>query len=111
MGYLKMARKKKGKTHLSGYFERNTTYPANLADITVSIKGKTKSYSVQTDLDGFFEIYDLPAGDYVIDPQLPPGWRVDKGRTSGSDDPRQINSFQVSIKAHAHTIERISIIR
>ncbi|MBV9927136.1 MAG: hypothetical protein JOZ96_19110 [Acidobacteria bacterium] len=47
-----------------------------LAGVKVRIKGEKKTYEATTDANGVYELYDLPAGTYIIEPELPPGLKV-----------------------------------
>ncbi len=99
-----------GKTRLSGYY---TTAKADMPDVErllIKITGK-KSYSLRTDKNGFFEVYDLPPGDYVVEPQIPAGWSVDGKHMFGLDnyDPTKFRGYTVTIKKKRHTSARTRI--
>ena len=111
MAYLDKLPVTKGRTRLSGFI--GTKYDEdsqNFAGMMIRVKGKQNSYSVTTDANGFFEIYDLPAGDYVIDPEVPSGWRIDYQYMFGIAKPSLSNRYQISVKANRHTTTKISVV-
>ena len=56
--------------------EKGFTFVEHLAGAKVRVKGKDKTYEVTTDANGVYEIYDLPAGTYSVEPELPFGLKV-----------------------------------
>ncbi len=76
LAYLDSATNVKGKTRLSGTFGTWFNRGFNPENIKVKIVGKTKSFVAKTNKDGFFEVYDLPEGDYVVEPEIPFGWKI-----------------------------------
>lgn len=76
LAYLDNINKLKGKTRLSGRFDSWYTEEPIGAGLKVKIIGKSKTYQAKTDKNGFFEIYDLPPGDYDAVPELPFGWKL-----------------------------------
>ncbi|MCM3873819.1 MAG: carboxypeptidase-like regulatory domain-containing protein [Pyrinomonadaceae bacterium] len=48
----------------------------NIMGAKVKLTGANKTYETYTDKNGVYEIYDLPPGKYVIDPEIPPGLKV-----------------------------------
>lgn len=74
--YLENLSKVRGKTRISGSL--HSDYPQfDLEGQKIKIIGPKKTYQTKTDKDGVFEIYDLPPGKYVIEPETAPGWKVD----------------------------------
>ncbi len=68
--------KLRGKTRISGEincFDKSCPSPANI-EITFTLENKT--FSTKTDKKGFYQIYDLPAGTYLIEAKLPRGWKA-----------------------------------
>lgn len=55
---------------------RGFDFVGPLVGVKVKIKGTDKTYEATTDSNGVYEIYDLPAGTYSIEPELPPGLKV-----------------------------------
>lgn len=56
--------------------DKNFSLVERLAGAKVRIKGKDKTYEVTTNADGVYEIYDLPPGNYTIEPEPPFGLKV-----------------------------------
>lgn len=77
MLYLNKLDKVRGKTRLSGTVEFTGGGALTVEGRQIRITGAGKSYEVKTDKNGVYEIYDLPAGQYLVEPELPPGWKVD----------------------------------
>lgn len=116
--YLENQSKLRGKTRLSGtlsYYQNSAVEDQQpiyntLAGKKVKIIGEKKSYELVTNQDGVYEIYDLPAGKYVIDPEVPNGWKIDHKSVSASprqsDDKENDTSakplFQVFLEAGKH---------
>ncbi|MFL6228344.1 MAG: collagen binding domain-containing protein [Pyrinomonadaceae bacterium] len=76
--YLNNLDKVRGKTRLSGtvrfgWGEEGTPSPAGM---TLRLTGAKKTYELKTDEHGVYEIYDLPAGKYIIEPEAPHGWKL-----------------------------------
>jgi hypothetical protein len=65
-----------GKTRISGAIEFGGGDDTSVEGIVVRIVGGDKSYEVKTNKEGVYEIYDLPAGEYLIEPQVPTGWEL-----------------------------------
>jgi hypothetical protein len=75
--YLEKLSKVKGKTRISGTLDARPETDLNLEGKTVKIIGPKKVYKTKTNKNGVFEIYDLPPGKYVIEPEVPQGWKLD----------------------------------
>lgn len=91
-----------GKTRLSGYFVVTSPIVANLEGLSVKVVGvsKNRRYTLTTDRNGFFEVYGLPPDDYVVDPQIPDGWKP----YSAFEIP-----LKASVQAKRHALVRITI--
>lgn len=76
LSYLDNMSKLQGRTRVSGSFESWYTDESIGANKKIKIVGKTKTVTVKADENGFFEIYDLPAGEYRIFPEIPAGWKI-----------------------------------
>jgi hypothetical protein len=66
-----------GKTRLSGLFKAWYDDEIPKANIAIRIIGTRKTYLAKTDAHGFYEIYGLPAGKYVVRPAVPFGWKYE----------------------------------
>ena len=66
-----------GKTRISGSFECWSENCPSIFQRKVKFISQNKTaYETITDKNGFYEIYDLPAGIYRIEPEIPAGWKV-----------------------------------
>lgn len=75
LSFLNNINKLRGKTRISGELECWSEGCPSLDGKKIKIIGN-KTYEVKTDKNGFYEIYDLPAGRYLIQPEIPDGWKV-----------------------------------
>ena len=76
LAYLDNRRNLVGKTRLSGTIKRFSADPPSLANIKVEVSGKNFERTVETDERGFFEVWDLPAGQYQVAFLVPSGTRI-----------------------------------
>jgi hypothetical protein len=78
--YLDNMEKVRGKTRVSGKYDMWVNKDIALANRPIRIvsEGTGKVYDLATDGKGVFEIYDLPAGRYRLEPEIPQGWRIDR---------------------------------
>ena len=99
--YLEKIFKVRGKTRLSGLvkqhiqttLEEEFSYNKPLPGKTLHLVGMGKDLKLKTDVNGVYEIYDLPAGKYKIMPEKIEGYKIwDKD-----------GSLEVEIKANSHT--------
>ena len=75
--YLDNMDRLRGKTRVSGNYRGALGVTLEeVANRTIRIKGEKKTYEIKTDANGVFEIYDLPAGNYIIEPEIPNGWQL-----------------------------------
>ena len=72
--YLDNLDKVRGRTRISG---RLSNFSTGFAGIKITIAGKNRKWVINTNKDGVYEIYDLPPGNYLIEPDIPPGWQLD----------------------------------
>lgn len=75
--YLEKLPAVKGKTRLSGRIGRWLQPDLDVSRKMIKIVGPTKTYETITDDNGVFEIYDLPPGKYFVEPEMPPGWKIE----------------------------------
>lgn len=104
--YLNKMEKVRGKTRISGTLEFEGNTDLSVAARTIRIIGTNKSYEVKTDRNGVYEIYDLPAGKYLIEPEIPLGWKIDPYSLSQSssfagkeDDDRSPKKIPITLEA------------
>lgn len=76
LAYLDNIEKLRGKTRISGTLTNYSRNSPNFANYKIKIIGRNKVYKTTTDENGFYEIYDLPAGEYIIKPQKLKGWTI-----------------------------------
>ena len=76
MLYLENMNKLRGKTRISGQLGSWGNRELDVAGKKVRIIGPKKTYEAKTNSDGVFEIYDLPPGKYSVEPDMPPGWKI-----------------------------------
>ncbi len=110
LAYLDRMSEVAGKTRLSGYFTTARDDKPDVEGLLIKITGK-KSYSLRTDKNGFFEVYDIPPGDYIVEPQIPPRWRVDRKYMFGvaDEDSTKFKGHTETVKNKRHTSARIRI--
>ena len=83
--YLDNLSKVRGKTRISGTVEFEKETELSAAGRTVRVRGAGgKTYELKTDANGVYEIYDLPPGRYIVEPETPEGWKVDDFRLNYS---------------------------
>ena len=105
--YLENIAKRRGKTRISGTIGGWRNPDLDVAGKRIKIIGSKKTYEVRTDKNGVFEIYDVPPGKYLIEPEMPAGWKIDASslRYSPSvhtdDYPELKSPKQVGIKLEA----------
>ena len=74
--YLNRLMEVRGKTRISGTIRFQGATEPSAEGRTMRIIGGDKSYEVKTNENGVYEIYDLPAGKYLIEPEVPTGWKL-----------------------------------
>jgi len=78
--YLENIDKVRGKTRISGQvrygFFGGAPEGQSVQGKKIRVIGKNKTHTATTDKNGIYEIYDLPAGDYFIEPEVPDGWKI-----------------------------------
>lgn len=75
--YLDNLDKVQGKTRIYGnvWFSDNNEKKEGRK---IKIIGKDQTYEVTTDKNGIYEIYDLPVGEYFLEPEIPQNWKVSR---------------------------------
>jgi hypothetical protein len=109
--YLNKLDKVRGKTRLSGTIGFDVVVGLSVGGRLLRVGGGKKTYEVRTDVNGVYEIYDLPPGRYTVEPEVPAGWKVNGYRLGyssgfagdGGDDPRRSPArIPVLIEAGKH---------
>ena len=111
--YLENMKKRRGQTRISGSIGGGLDYP----DIDVERKlikliGKDKTYETKTDKDGIFEIYNLPPGKYLVEPEMAAGWKIDPywlrysasivGGEFGQPEMRSVKQVEIMLEPKKH---------
>lgn len=106
--YLNNIEAVRGRTRVSG------TLSEDEPGQKIWILGKDKVYETTTDKNGVYELYDLPPGRYVLEPELPFGWKIDRQTrgTSTVPDQKQIRGKHVSftLKPRQHAAIDIAFV-
>ena len=68
----------RGRTRISGVLDDDGLAGLSLEGQAIRIIGKNRTYVAKTDKNGVYELYDLPPGRYVLQPELKFGWKVDE---------------------------------
>ncbi|HUF05116.1 MAG TPA: carboxypeptidase regulatory-like domain-containing protein [Aridibacter sp.] len=78
--YLENLEEVRGRSRISGKYLKWTLDdpPPRISGREVKIIGEKDVWSVKTDGNGVFQIYDLSEGLYWIEAEAPAGWRVSK---------------------------------
>lgn len=76
--YLNKMDQVRGRTRISGVLDEQGLAGLSLEGQTIRVIGRNKKYVTKTDKNGVYEMYDLPPGRYVLEPELKFGWKVDE---------------------------------
>ncbi len=76
--YLNNLDKVRNKTRISGTVRFRYETNEIRAGRKIRIVGTNSTQEVKTDENGVYEIYDLPAGRYFVEPDVPKGWKVER---------------------------------
>jgi hypothetical protein len=104
--YLNNLDKRRGKTRVSGSLGDWNSHDFPIAGKKIRIVGEKKTYETKTDDEGVYEIYDMPAGRYRLEPEMPKGWRIARSwlryvaGISPEQDSTQSVSFSLEDKKH-----------
>jgi hypothetical protein len=74
--YLNKLNKVRNKTRISGTVGFVYDAGESRAGRKIRIIGSKHTQELKTDDNGVYEIYDLPAGRYFVEPEIPKGWKV-----------------------------------
>lgn len=107
LSYLNNIEKVRDKTRISGMLVGLGGGNPNFANTNIKIIGKKRTYTIKTDKNGFYEIYGLPAGRYLIEPEIPKEWRIIEFmlQNSSSYDENGYgakNQFPIILKEKSH---------
>ena len=83
--YLNNISNVRGKTRISGRLTLNLMNSSiSPGGMIITIRQGGKAWEAPVDSNGIFEIYDLPAGEYEIEPPLPYGWGISSAGSSSA---------------------------
>ena len=106
--YLDKLDQVRGKTRVSGkYGMKYGNSGLVVANRKIRIVGVNKTCEATTDADGIFEIYDLPAGNYRLEPEIPTGWQLDRdwlwfSSSAAREQPvKNVVAFKLEPQKHA----------
>ena len=74
--YLTNLNKVRDKTRISGTVGFLHGEDESVAGRKIRLVGPNLTRELKTDEKGVYEIYDLPAGRYYVEPEIPKGWKV-----------------------------------
>lgn len=76
--YLNNMDKLRGRTRISGVLSIDSAEDVGLEGWKIRVIGRRKTYVATTDKNGVYELYDLPLGRYLLEPEMKFGWKVDE---------------------------------
>ena len=97
--YLNNLAKTRGRSRLSGTLESWSSDKPSFAGVKIKITGKKKIYETKTNANGVYEIYDLPADEYLVEPQMPNGWKISRFTNSEYTEYYPGESFAIQRKS------------
>lgn len=74
--FLENRDKFQGRTRFSGKLKKSVVGTADFSNLQIKIIGKNKTYTATTNKDGFYQIYDLPPGQYWVEAPRVEDWKV-----------------------------------
>jgi hypothetical protein len=74
--YLNNLDKTRGRTRISGTLSFANETGESVAGRKIRLVGAGHTYEVKTDKNGVYEIYDVPAERYSVEPETPRGWKI-----------------------------------
>ena len=104
--YLNNIEAARGRTRVSGTISDSEDELGQPGQ-KIWVLGKDKVYETKIDKNRVYEFYDLPPGKYMLQPELPFGWRIDRerrGTTTISDQNKQIRGRNIffTLKPRQH---------
>lgn len=111
--YLENMKKRRGQTRISGSISGGFAYPdIDVEGKLIKLIGKDKTYETKTDKDGVFEIYNLPPGKYLVEPEMAAGWKIDPhwlqdstsvvGREFGQPEMKSVKQVEIVLEPKKH---------
>lgn len=103
--YLNDLERVRGKTRLSGTVRFYDGGARSVEGKKIRITGAKKTYELETNKHGVYEIYDLPAGQYVVETEPPAGWKLMQYLRFGNDadgKKESPNKMHVALEARKH---------
>lgn len=104
--YLDNLKKLRGKTRVSGEYGKWNGKDFEIANKKIRFVGQKKTYETKTDENGVYEIYDLPPGQYQLEPEIQKGWRLDPSwlrQVAGlSEKPNPTGALTFTLEAKKH---------
>jgi len=97
--YLDNLSSAKGRTRLSGTLQGDAGF--RFSGMKVVIRQGGKTWETVADSNGVYEIYDLPTGEYEIEPELPKGWTINTPGMAPTADPGRSLTAVLSEGWHA----------
>jgi len=104
--YLDNLSSAKGRTRLSGTLWGDDAF--RFSGMKVVIRQGSKTWETVADSNGEYEIYDLPTGEYEIEPELSKGWTINTPGNAPTADPGR--SLTAVLSEGWHTSRGIHII-
>lgn len=106
--YLNKLDKMRGKTRISGTISFDGGDELSVERRRIRLTGAGKTYEVKTDKNGVYEIYDVPAGQYLVEPETPVGWKVDDyylgyaSSFAGYGEDKSLKKILINLEAKKH---------
>ena len=111
LAYLEKLDQVTGKTRISGTLISYQGSPIEggssfkrMTAVKVRLIGEKETYETATNVDGVYEIYDLPPGRYTVEPETPKGWAIENPSAfgGGGSSGRESEHFQLTLKKGRH---------
>ena len=111
LAYLDKLDQVTGKTRISGTLISYQWSPTHggadfkrMTAVKVRLIGEKETYETATNVDGVYEIYDLPPGRYTVEPETPKGWAIENPSAfgGGGSSGREGEPFQLTLKKGRH---------
>lgn len=100
--YLNNLKKLQGRTRISGTVRFSKDTNLSVEGREISIIGSNKTYTLKTDQNGVYEIYDLAHGKYEILIEVPSGWKLIYFPRLQNKDELTSNKLFISLENKKH---------